>query len=90
MVRVKSKDDERLSEGRSQAEAVRSARAAFQAFLPKEYQEGFSRDWLMGLSPFDDRTYGQCLTVLDGQWIGIRRPSVAAALLKCEARPSLT
>ncbi len=63
-----------------------SASSGFMAFLPKEYQGEFSREWIMGLSPFYDQTCAQCFTVQQGKWIGLGPPSFDEAALKCEAR----
>ena len=43
--------------------------SAFAAFLPQEYQSGFSPDWLLGLSPFEDTTCAFCYSVKDGKWV---------------------
>lgn len=43
--------------------------SGFAAFLPPEYRGEFSRDWLMGLSPFGDDTCVSCYAVQRGQWV---------------------
>ena len=60
--------------------------SGFMAFLPQEYQGEFSRDWIMGLSPFFDQTCSQCFTVRQGQWIGLGREEFNEQSLKCEVR----
>lgn len=60
--------------------------SGFMAFLPQEYRGEFSRDWIMGLSPFFDQTCSQCFTVRQGQWIGLGRAEFDEQSLKCEAR----
>jgi hypothetical protein len=59
------------------------------AFLPKEYQGEFSREWIMGLSPFYDQTCAQCFTVKHGKWVGFGTQEFDASALKCEARYGL-
>jgi len=61
-------------------------RSSFQVFLPKEYREEFSREWLMGLSPFYDQTCAQCFTVQQGKRIGLGPQEFDEASLRCEAR----
>ena len=63
--------------------------SGFMAFLPKEYQGEFSREWIMGLSPFYDQTCAQCLTVQRGQWVGLGSQEFDERALKCEARYGL-
>jgi hypothetical protein len=60
--------------------------SGFMAFLPQEYRGEFSRDWIMGLSPFFDQTCSQCFMVSQGQWIGLGRAEFDEQSLKCEAR----
>ena len=60
--------------------------SGFLAFLPKEYQGEFSRDWILGLSPFSDQTCRQCFTVLQGQWIGMRAGECEERDFTCEKR----
>jgi hypothetical protein len=60
--------------------------SGFMAFLPQEYRGEFSRDWIMGLSPFFDQTCSQCFTVRQGQWIGLGRAEFDEQSLKCEVR----
>jgi hypothetical protein len=62
--------------------------SGFMAFLPKEYQGEFSREWIMGLSPFYDQTCAQCFTVQQGKWIGLGQEFDGSAL-RCEARYGL-
>ena len=63
--------------------------SGFMAFLPKEYQGEFSRDWTMGLSPFYDQTCAQCFTVQQGRWISLETQEFDERALKCEARDRL-
>lgn len=63
--------------------------SGFMAFLPKEYQGEFSRDWIMGLSPFYDQTCSQCFTVQQGRWITVKPQEFDESALKCEARERL-
>lgn len=63
-----------------------SAPSGFLAFLPQEYQGEFSRDWIMGLSPFVDQTCAQCFTVRQGEWVGLAREEFNEQSLKCEVR----
>lgn len=56
----------------------------FAAFLPLEYQDGFSIEWLMGLSPFEDRTCASCYSVRQGQWVSFGVKDVQEDQLKCE------
>lgn len=63
--------------------------SGFMAFLPKEYQGEFSREWIMGLSPFYDQTCAQCFTVQRGKWIGLGPQEFDESALKCEARYGL-
>jgi hypothetical protein len=60
--------------------------SGFMAFLPKEYQGDFSREWIMGLSPFYDQTCALCFTVQQGKWIGVGSQEFDERALKCEAR----
>ncbi|MCG3778844.1 MAG: hypothetical protein JW388_1572 [Nitrospira sp.] len=60
--------------------------SGFMEFLPQEYRGDFSRDWIMGLSPFVDQTCLQCFTVRQGEWIGLGREEFNEQSLKCEAR----
>ncbi|MBA5870770.1 MAG: hypothetical protein GDA68_12360 [Nitrospira sp. CR2.1] len=63
--------------------------SGFLAFLPKEYQGEFSRDWILGISPFSDQTCRQCFTVQQGQWIGVRAVEFDERDLTCETRVRL-
>lgn len=63
--------------------------SGFMTFLPKEYQGKFSRDWIMGLSPFYDQTCARCFTVQQGQWISVKPQELDESALKCEARERL-
>ncbi len=63
--------------------------SGFMAFLPKEYQGEFSRDWTMGLSPLYDQTCAQCFTVQQGRWISLETQEFDERALKCEARDRL-
>ncbi len=58
--------------------------SAFAAFLPSEYQAGFSADWLMGLSPFEDRTCAFCYSVRDGKWVAFGPKKPEERLLICQ------
>jgi hypothetical protein len=58
--------------------------SGFAAFLPPEYRGEFSREWLMGLSPFSDNTCMSCYSVRQGQWVSFGRRSAEGRLLKCE------
>jgi hypothetical protein len=58
--------------------------SAFAAFLPPEYQSGFSSDWLMGLSPFEDRTCSRCYSVKEGKWVAFGSMGADERLLICE------
>ena len=58
--------------------------AGFDVFLPAEYRGKFSREWLMGLSPFEDRTCGSCYSVQQGQWITFGPREAEERFLKCE------
>jgi len=58
--------------------------SGFLAFLPKEYQGDFSRDWVLGLSPFDDQTCSRCFTVQQGNWISLVSGKLDEQALKCE------
>jgi hypothetical protein len=58
--------------------------SSFLAFLPKEYQGEFSRDWIMGLSPFEDQTCIQCFTVHQGKWVSVEPRKIDEQALKCE------
>ncbi|MDR4460272.1 MAG: hypothetical protein MRJ67_07110 [Nitrospirales bacterium] len=58
--------------------------SGFAAFLPAEYREGFSPDWLGGLSPFEDRTCARCFSVRQGEWVAFGPPKVDERLLTCE------
>jgi len=63
--------------------------SGFIAFLPLEYQGEFSRDWIMGLSPFDDQTCAQCFTVRQGKWMRWDSQVFDESVLKCEMRSGL-
>jgi hypothetical protein len=52
----------------------------FAAFLPADYQKGFSAEWLMGLSPFGDRPCATCYSVREGQWDKAEERSYGAAI----------
>jgi hypothetical protein len=56
----------------------------FAAFLPPDYQGGFSSEWLMGLSPFDDRTCVSCYSVQQEQWVTVGPREAEERILKCE------
>jgi hypothetical protein len=58
--------------------------AGFAAFLPPEYRGEFSRDWLMGLSPFADDTCASCYSVQRGQWVRFGERAADERILKCE------
>lgn len=58
--------------------------SSFLAFLPKEYQGEFSREWTMGLSPFYDQTCAQCFTVQQGKWVSVEPRKLDEHALKCE------
>ncbi|MCY4612299.1 MAG: hypothetical protein OXB94_01570 [Nitrospira sp.] len=58
--------------------------SSFAAFLPLEYQSGFSSDWLMGLSPFEDRTCAFCYSVKDGKWVAFGPKKAEERLLLCQ------
>ena len=58
--------------------------SSFAAFLPPEYQSGFSSDWLMGLSPFEDRTCAYCYSVKDGKWVAFGLKKADERLLTCQ------
>ena len=58
--------------------------SAFAKFLPPEYQSGFSSDWLMGLSPFEDRTCSFCYSVKEGRWVAFGPKKTDERLLICE------
>ncbi|MFO0773187.1 MAG: hypothetical protein U0172_00805 [Nitrospiraceae bacterium] len=60
--------------------------SGFAAFLPPEYQGEFSREWIMGLSPFDDQTCRQCWTVQGGQWIEVGDRPFDESSLTCDVR----
>jgi hypothetical protein len=65
-------------------ESLATPPSGFLAFLPKEYQGEFSRDWILGLSPFSDQTCRQCFTVQQGNWIGVGTEECDEQDLKCE------
>lgn len=56
----------------------------FMAFLPKEYQGEFSREWIVGLSPFEDHTCARCFSVRQGQWMSFGMREAEEGFLKCE------
>ena len=58
--------------------------SGFAAFLPSEYRGEFSREWLMGLSPFSDDACATCYSVIQGAWVGVGDRSVDERALKCE------
>ena len=58
--------------------------SVFAAFLPQEYQSEFSPDWLMGLSPFEDRTCAFCYSVKDGKWVAFGPKKAEERLLVCQ------
>jgi len=64
-----------------------SPRSGFAAFLPREYRGDFSRDWVMGLSPFEDLTCASCYSVQQGQWVSFGERPADERLLKCERTP---
>ena len=57
---------------------------AFAAFLPPDYREGFSPEWIMGLSPFEDRTCANCYSVRDGHWVTFGPTNAEKRLFTCE------
>ncbi|TKB69489.1 MAG: hypothetical protein E8D47_00165 [Nitrospira sp.] len=61
-----------------------SPESGFAAFLPSEYRGKFSRDWLMGLSPFEDNTCVSCYSVKQGQWVSFGLREGEERFLKCE------
>ena len=65
-------------------ESLATPPSGFLAFLPKEYQGEFSRDWILGLSPFSDQTCRQCFTVQQNQWIRVGTEEFDEQDLKCE------
>lgn len=58
--------------------------SGFAAFLPAEYRGIFSPDWLIGLSPFEDRTCSSCFSVRQGEWVAFGPPKVDERFLICE------
>ncbi len=74
---------EQLPEGTPPARQARVA-SSFAAFLPQEYQSGFSSDWLMGLSPFEDRTCAFCYSVKDGKWVAFGPKKTNEQSLICQ------
>ena len=58
--------------------------SSFADFLPPEYQAGFSSDWLMGLSPFEDRTCAFCYSVKEGKWVAFGPKKADEKLLICQ------
>lgn len=58
--------------------------SGFAAFLPPEYRGEFSRDWLMGLSPFSDDTCVSCYSVRQGAWVSFGERPADEGWLKCE------
>jgi hypothetical protein len=56
----------------------------FAAFLPEQYRGKFSRDWLMGLSPFGDDTCATCISVRQGQWVSFGMREAEERFFKCE------
>ena len=58
--------------------------SGFAAFLPAEYRGEFSRDWLMGLSPFSDDTCTACYSVQRGQWVTFGPQLLDESQLRCE------
>ena len=58
--------------------------SSFAAFLPPEYQSGFSSDWLMGLSPFEDLTCAFCYSVKDGKWVAFGPKKADERILICQ------
>ncbi len=65
-------------------ESLATPPSGFLAFLPKEYQGEFSRDWILGLSPFSDQTCRQCFAVQQSQWIRVGTEEFDERDLKCE------
>ncbi len=65
-------------------ESLATPPSGFLAFLPKEYQGEFSRDWILGLSPLSDQTCRQCFTVQQSQWIRVGTEEFDEQDLKCE------
>ncbi len=60
--------------------------SGFLAFLPQEYQGEFSRDWILGLSPFSDQTCRRCFTVLQGTLVGRGAGECEERDFTCEKR----
>ncbi len=60
--------------------------SGFLAFLPQEYQGEFSREWILGLSPFSDQTCRRCFTVQQGTWVGIGVGECEERDFTCEKR----
>ena len=58
--------------------------SSFAEFLPSEYQSGFSSDWLMGLSPFEDRACVFCYSVRKGKWVSFGLKKAEERLLTCQ------
>ncbi|MCS6327305.1 MAG: hypothetical protein H8K06_09495 [Nitrospira sp.] len=67
-------------------ESLATPPSGFIAFLPKEYQGEFSRDWILGLSPFSDPTCRQCFTVQQWTWIGMGPRECEERDFTCEKR----
>ena len=65
-------------------ESLATPPSGFLAFLPKEYQGEFSRDWILGLSPFSDQTCRRCFPVQQSQWIRVGTEEFDEQDLKCE------
>lgn len=63
--------------------AIRTTPIQLHGISPKEYQGEFSRDWILGLSPFYDQTCAQCFTVRQGKWIGLEPQEISEDALKC-------
>ena len=74
---------EQLPEGKPPARQAGLV-SSFAKFLPPEYQSGFSSDWLMGLSPFEDRTCAFCYSVKDGKWVAFGPKKAEERLLVCQ------
>ncbi|MCY3728714.1 MAG: hypothetical protein OXF97_06945 [Nitrospira sp.] len=74
---------EQLPEGNLPARQA-GVGSSFADFLPQEYRSGFSSDWLMGLSPFEDRTCSFCYSVKDGRWVAFGPKKADERLLICQ------
>ena len=74
---------DQLPEGKPSARQA-GVVSSFAAFLPQEYQSGFSAEWLMGLSPFEDTTCAWCYSVRDGKWVAFGPRKTDERVLLCQ------